>query len=245
LAQQLLCLQEVINHWSQDYASISLIGAFKMRIGPAILFIVHQRVADFFYQCTNKAQVQAFDFPTVDFSLLINKIMMGEAINLDIEIPSNFFSAEALILLRRDGMPQHPVSALPSEPPPDLGTSGSGKGQHSSNRATHTNPNMDGELSQAIASYVTNYPGCHVTVSMISQAADMTRSTLVDQCNLHEVTDCFNYAILGLCRRRGCSRSHAQTAQWPHSVKQMIIEQLPSIRPQKRGFLSPSPSHII
>jgi hypothetical protein len=75
-----------------------MLTPFKTRIGPTILFMTHQRVADYFYQCTSETQVRAFDFPPADFSHLIHKITSGEAIQMDIEIPSNFFSAEALTL---------------------------------------------------------------------------------------------------------------------------------------------------
>jgi hypothetical protein len=39
---------------------------------------------------------------------------------------------------------------------------------------------------KTIALYVHSHPGSHVTVHMICQAADMTRTTLVDQCNLNK-----------------------------------------------------------
>jgi hypothetical protein len=54
---------------------MSMLGTFTTCIGPAILFIVHQLMADYSYQCTNEAQVQAFDFPTANFSPLINKYL--------------------------------------------------------------------------------------------------------------------------------------------------------------------------
>jgi hypothetical protein len=201
-------------------------------------------VADYFYQCTSETQVRAFDFPPADFSHLIHKITSGEAIQMDIEIPSNFFSAEALTL-RRVSSQQHLAPApAPQLPATSTATTRGANNCDGPNRPAqqHTNPNSDGDISQVIALYVHSHPGSHVTVHMICQAADMTRTTLVDQCNLNEVHDCLNFAILGSCCRHNCPRSHAKTAQWPRSIKQTVLEQLPSIRPPTRGSPSPSPS---
>jgi hypothetical protein len=161
---------------------MSLTGPFRTHIGPSILFIVHRHIAYYFCQCTNEAQVQAFDlFPKADISHQINKIMMGEAISFDVEIPSNFFSAEALTLLcPRVLVLQHPVSALPPLPSSALGTSGKGtKGQDSSKRTTHTNPNMDSELSQAITLYINHQQSrlsCHCEYDLSSSVYDTLNS---------------------------------------------------------------------
>jgi hypothetical protein len=57
---------------------------------------------------------------------------------------------------------------------------------------------------KVIALYVHSHPGSNVTIHMICQAADMTSTTLVDQCNLNEVNECLNYAILGSCWCSNC-----------------------------------------
>jgi hypothetical protein len=102
-----------------------------------------------FTNSLNEAQVAAFDFSIAGFLPLIDKIMMGEAINLDIEIPSNFFSGEALTVIRQVMPPNITCQLRPPHCHPSLSAPVSGKGKdHDS--STHTNPNLDGEISQPI-----------------------------------------------------------------------------------------------
>jgi hypothetical protein len=98
---------------------------------------------------------------------------------LDLNFPSNFFSAEDLTLCQAS---QHPVlPAFRQVQTPAIINSGREEGHDRSKMATHTNPNWNWEVSWAITSYANNHSGCHVDVNMISQAANMTHATLVDQ----------------------------------------------------------------
>jgi hypothetical protein len=98
LAWQIHRFFEAVTTEMPEYSSTSMLTTFKTSIGPIIFFITHQCMANYSLQCTSETQVRALDFPPAEFSHLIQKIAMGEALNLAIKIPSNFFSAEALTL---------------------------------------------------------------------------------------------------------------------------------------------------
>jgi hypothetical protein len=54
MARQIQCLFDATKTRMPDYTSTFMLTNFKLRIDPAILFITHQRVLDYFYQCTRK-----------------------------------------------------------------------------------------------------------------------------------------------------------------------------------------------